>query len=345
MTEAEAERVFVPFCQGSDTVWREKGGSGLGLSISKQLVELHGGRIWLESTPGEGTAFFVQLPVTPPQPHTARPGHQIIEEFIWQDRPSVPDIAAPTGPRRVVLCDETGGLSQPFAHIAGEEITLEHTQDLDEAILGVRDLPAHAFIVNSTSPERLRALVGRAARETRHAPVFGCSVPAPLAQARDAGAEGYLIKPVTRAQLEQAMGSLDRPVRDVLLVDDDPDVLQLLRRMLTAIDPQVRSATASTGAQALEQLRLVRPDLVLLDVVLPDFDGWEVLRRKRADPEMGTTPVFMVSAQDPTNQPPATESLLVSVDGGLSISRVLGCSLGVTRYLLQPEPAPFRAPG
>ena len=66
---AELERIFEPFCQGHEQVWRDKGGSGLGLTISKQFVELHGGRIWLESEVGVGTTFFVSLPLV-----EARPG-------------------------------------------------------------------------------------------------------------------------------------------------------------------------------------------------------------------------------------------------------------------------------
>ena len=340
MSEEEAEGVFEPFCQGGGSIWRDKGGSGLGLSISKELIELHGGRIWFESALGEGTTFSFSLPIARPMPHPARPGHQIIEGWVWVDRPSGPDIVEPAGRPRVVVCDETDALRRPFSNVARDGIDFEHTPDLDEAILAVARLPAHAFIVNATSPERLPALVGRAAREIHQAPVFGCSIPAPLAQALEAGASDFLVKPVTRGRLEEALLALGRPLQSILVVDDDPDVQQLLKRMLTAIDPALQASTASTGTQALQQLSTLQPDLVLLDIVLPDFNGWEVLRRMRADPALGTTPVFMLSAQDPTNQPLRTESLLVSMDGGLSISRVLGCSLGISRYLLQPEPEP-----
>jgi CheY-like chemotaxis protein len=345
MSAEEAEGVFEPFCQGGGSIWRDKGGSGLGLSISKELIELHGGRIWFDTALGEGTTFSFALPIAPPPPHPARPGHQIIGEWEWVDRPSGPDIAESVIKRRVVLCDETGALGQSFARVATEEITLAETRELQEAIAEVNHLPAHAFIVNSTTLDRARALVRRASRQTQRAPVFGCSIPAPLRQAREAGATDYLVKPVTRGQLQRAIRTLGRPVRSILVVDDDPDVLQLLTRMLTAIDPALHAETAASGAQAMRALRASPPDLILLDVVLPDFDGWEVLRRMNEDEALHSIPVFMLSAQDPTNRPLSTESLLVAVGGGLPISRVVGCSLRVSQYLLQPEPAPGPALG
>jgi CheY-like chemotaxis protein len=256
------------------------------------------------------------------------------------DRPSGPDIAEPDIKRRVVLCDETGALHQSFSRVAPEEITIAATQELQQAIADVNRVPAHAFIVNSTTLGRAGELVRRASRQTQRAPIFGCAIPAPLQQARDAGATDYLVKPVTRSQLQTALRTLGRPIRSVLVVDDDADVLQLLTRMLSAIDPALEVQTAASGAQAVQAIRDSAPDLILLDVVLPDFDGWEVLRRKNEDEATRAIPVFMLSAQDPTTRPLSTESLLVAVDGGLPVSRVLGCSLQVSQYLLQPEPAP-----
>ena len=345
MSPEEAEGVFEPFCQGGGSIWREKGGSGLGLSISKQLIELHGGRISFESVVGEGTTFSFVLPVAPPLPHPARPGHQIMQDWVWVDRPSGPDIAESAKTHRVVLCDETGALHKTVSRIAPDEIALVHTQDLDEAIREVTRLPAHAFIVNSMSPERLRVLVGRASREIQQAPVIGCAVPAPLRRALEAGAIDYLIKPVTRGQLQESLRAVGGPVHKVLLVDDDPDVLQLLNRMLAVVDPTIETFTASTGAQALDQLGATQPDLMLLDIVLPDFDGWHVLRMKSEDSRLCETPVILLSAQDPTNRPLSTDYLLVTIDGGLSVSRMLDCSLRVSELLLQPEPAPDPMPG
>ena len=75
--QEDVERIFEPFCQGTSEIWRDKGGSGLGLSISKRFVELHGGRMWVESKVGVGTTFTFDLPISAPIAHISRPGHQI----------------------------------------------------------------------------------------------------------------------------------------------------------------------------------------------------------------------------------------------------------------------------
>ena len=92
---------------------------------------------------------------------------------------------------------------------------------------------------------------------------------------------GYLTKPVTQTDLEEAVQNVGKPLRRVLVVDDNPDVLRLFTRMLHVCDDTLSVTTASNGEQALEELHSKPFDLVLLDVVMPGMDGWEVLERLR----------------------------------------------------------------
>jgi CheY-like chemotaxis protein len=152
-----------------------------------------------------------------------------------------------------------------------------------------------------------------------------------------AGALGYLIKPVTRADLEGALRSVGGPVSRILVVDDDPDVLQLFSQMLYVCDSGLEIVTASSGREALEELRRMLPDLMLLDVIMPDLDGWQVLESIVQDEGIGHVPAFLVSAQDPGDEPPASEFLLTAMDGGFSPSKLLRCSLGISELLLKSE--------
>jgi CheY-like chemotaxis protein len=180
-------------------------------------------------------------------------------------------------------------------------------------------------------------LVEQARQAIPDTPVIGCSVSPPLERALQAGAMDYLIKPVTRADLDKALKALGRPVKRLLVVDDAPDILQLLTRTVHACNPKLEVITASSGAQALHELRSRSPDLMLLDIVMPDMDGWQVLEHTSRDEMIRSIPVILVSAQDPTERPPMSNVLLATMDRGLPISKLLDCTLKISALLLKPD--------
>jgi len=343
ISHRDAERIFEPFYQSTTKLWRDrdKGGSGLGLSISQQFVKLHGGRMWLESEPGVGSTFYFQLPISSLKEHVARPGYRIREDWVWQARAFRAGRVASTGQLvkpRVIICDGTGSLYPEFVRCSNEnEIELVDTRDLAQAAREFQRCPAHAIVLNTPVSDDLWSLVETACREAPDTAIIACSVPRPAKRAVDAGALGHLIKPVTRADLEKAIQALGKPVRRVLVVDDDPDVLQLFTRMLHACDDALEIVTAASGEQALEELRRMSPDLMLLDIVMPDVDGWRVLELMSQDEEIGNVPTFFVSAQDPADQSPVSKFLLATMDDGLSLSNLLRCSLEISTLLLKPE--------
>jgi CheY-like chemotaxis protein len=115
--------------------------------------------------------------------------------------------------------------------------------------------------------------------------------------------------------------------------------------MLHVCDPSLEIVTAAGGQEALGQLRGAPPDLMLLDIVMPDMDGWQVLEAMTHDEEVAKVPTFFVSAQDPSDQPPTSGFLLATMDKGLSLSQLLRCSLEISKLLLQPEGALDPVPG
>jgi CheY-like chemotaxis protein len=122
-----------------------------------------------------------------------------------------------------------------------------------------------------------------------------------------------------------------------LIADDDPDVLQLWTRLLRSYDGALEIATASDGTQTLAALRAARPDLVLLDILMPGLDGWQVLALKRRDEAICDVPVILVSAQDPTEKPPASQALLITMGEGIPLRKLLRCALELSALLLKPE--------
>jgi CheY-like chemotaxis protein len=342
----DAERIFEPFCQGVSELWRDKAGSGLGLSISKQFIELHGGRIWLESEVGIGTTFKFQLPISPPLDHVARPSRWVTEDWTRIERAFRSDrtgLSDQSFKPRLVLCDDAGVLYHAFLRCS-DEVDLVNASDLAQAARELALCPAHALVLNAASFERLWPLMERARLEVLDTPIIGCSIPPQAERALQAGATDYLVKPVTRVELREAIRALGKPVRRVLVVDDDPDVVRLFTRMLRALDGTIEVATASSGRQALDELRRLSPDLVLLDLAMPDGDGWEVLASKDREAEIKDVPVVIVSARDPTDHPLSTDLLLATMGKGLSINDLLRCSLEISALLLRPDAAPDPVP-
>lgn len=342
----DAQRVFEPFWQGSGRLGHSKGGSGLGLSISRRFVELHGGRMWLESMLGFGAAFFFTVPTFPPVEHTIRPGHLIREDWVWREpavkagRLSHPDeLAKP----RLVIYDETGALYPRFMRYS-DEVEFIETRDLAQTIGELQAYPPRAVVVNTMTSANPWQMVEAVKQHAPGTPIVGCSVPRQTNRAMEAGALGYLIKPVTRDDLRRAMEAVGKPVKRVLVVDDDLEVLDLFSRTLQVLDSTLEVVTTCSGAKALDEIRHRPPDLVLLDIVMPDMTGWQMLREMAQDEPIGRAPVFFVSAQDPSDQPLVADFVLATIDGGLPLSKLFRGALELSSLLLEPEDVPDLAP-
>jgi signal transduction histidine kinase/CheY-like chemotaxis protein len=343
----DARRVFEPFVQAAGAGWQGKGGSGLGLSISKQFVRLHGGRMWLESELGAGTTFHFTLPVSTPVQTARRPAHRIREDWVWRE-PAFKAARAGTDEQmlrpRVIVCDENGTLTSEYRG-RGEAVEFVPTSCVPDALRELERCPAHAVLINASDPESTWANVGVVSRRAPGTPVIGCSVPRLAERAITAGAHGHLVKPVTRDDLAAALEEVGHAVKRVLIIDDDPDVLGLFERMLLVCDPAVEVLVADSGREGLELVRRAQPDLVLLDIVMPEVDGWDVLESIVRESGGQGLPVYFVSAQDPADEPLSSQFMLVSMGGGINLTKLLQCSLQTSARLLASDSGPDQGPG
>jgi CheY-like chemotaxis protein len=144
----------------------------------------------------------------------------------------------------------------------------------------------------------------------------------------------YLVKPITRDTLLSALEGLGEDVETILLVDDEPEVLQLFARMLSSAENGYRVLRAKSGQRALSLLRERRPDVMLLDLIMPGIDGFEVLWEKSQDPNVREIPVITISSRDPSGEPIVSDTLTVTRGGGLSVPNLLSCIRAVSDVLV-----------
>ncbi|MBX3012814.1 MAG: hybrid sensor histidine kinase/response regulator [Caldilineaceae bacterium] len=327
------QRLFQPFQQLDDALSRRMGGNGLGLSISKRFVDLHEGQMWVTSDVGVGTTFAFRLPVNPlasPAPGGVAGWLNPEWDFRQRTRPST----APTAtvqPRFVVL--ETADRLQRLLRRYLDQVEITAVRTLPEAIQAVTQTPAQALLINDLAWEENFQQLRDLAELPYGVPLLHCALPGDHAVADQWGLADYLVKPVARATLLAALERLPLPNRTILLVDDEPDALQLYRRMLASAEQPYRVLRASNGQEALELLTSQRPAALLLDLVMPKMDGFRLLAAKNQDPALRAIPTIVMTARDPAGQPIVSSTLTVTQQGGLSVAQLLACITTITELL------------
>ena len=206
----DLEIIFEPFHQRTDSMWREQAGNGLGLAISRQFIELHGGRIWAETKLGSGSMFAFRLPISPSPTPVAATTRWINEDWLWMERTSRPAIPQLPYRQRIVLCDETGDLNN-LSDQSDEEVELVKVKELGKAIDAIEEYPAHALILNTISMDRTWTVLEDARRNLPDTPIFSYTLPHAIDRSLQSGVLKYLIKPITRADLRAVLALTETP--------------------------------------------------------------------------------------------------------------------------------------
>lgn len=326
--EAQA-KLFEPFSQLDNPLRRRHGGSGLGLSISRRFVEMHRGRMWVESQVGVGTTITFSLPVDTTSPlrpdaEDARRWFNPYSEYEYRLRTRPSKAPPPTAMPRFVLLEREPAMERLLRRYS-EDVEITVVREPSEALEELNRSPAKALIVNGLPSPDLVHTLGGLADLPFGIPTIACWVPGEGEAVRKLGVMRYLVKPVSRETLLEAIEALGKPVHTVLLVDDEPDVLHLFGRMLSSSERRYHVLRARTGRQALNLLRERHPDCMLLDLIMPGMDGTQVLEEKSRDPAIRDIPVIVVTSRDPAGEPIVSNLLAVTRGGGLSARDLLNC--------------------
>ncbi len=259
------ESIFGRFQQVDSSDSRNVGGTGLGLAICREIAGQHGGRVWAESEEGRGSCFWVALPDSPadapPAPAQPAPGFVLICDDDAEDRARARSVVEALGLR--VMEAENGATAVRMARAARPAAVL-----LDLVMPGMDGL------------ETLAALGREDA--TKDVPIIMVSELARGAEPMPAPMREWITKPFEADRLVGAIAgaALSAGASQILVVEDDEDLAEVVTAGMRADGRIVRHAR--TGAQAVEMATQIRPDLVVLDVGLPDRDGFSVVEELRA---------------------------------------------------------------
>ncbi|MCP4537339.1 MAG: GAF domain-containing protein [Chloroflexi bacterium] len=284
--------IFEEFRQADGSSARESSGTGLGLTISKRLIEMHGGRIWAESEYEQGTTFNFLLPLAGPPLATP------IDETTLSDKtePFSRDKTALVIENDRQFSNLLALYLQQEGYTSTQHYTgtgaLEQAQKLRPTLITL-----DMILSNQNSREVLYAL--KSGEKTKDIPVLITSAPENAELETDLGAIDYLTKPVHKGDLFASISRLTQKVR-VLLVDDDPEIIAMLQAMLPV--ERCTSLLAYGGDQALAMAQRERPDAIFLDLMMPGLSGFAVLEKLRADPETADIPVIVLTAKDVSTQ-------------------------------------------
>lgn len=328
ISEEDRRRLFQPFQQLDPTLRRKHGGTGLGLSISKSFVELHDGSMWVESEKGAGTTFFFRLPVEPAALTETSFTRWMNPYIQYAERPNRTPNLPEVDRRPRVMVVEKGSILQRMLkrYLVNVEVTA--SPSLEAARADLEQLPANLVLLNEGSAcEPGTILRSDLALSTSalpvNTPVIACSIADPVQFAPSPDIPEILVKPISYDTLIGTLEKLPGAVRSVLIVDDERDAQKLFRRMLTAAGKGYQVLRAENGLQALQILRRHQVDVILLDLVMPEMDGFQFLQHKNLDPALCPIPVILISAQDQRGHPIVSNFIAATRSGGISVQQLL----------------------
>jgi signal transduction histidine kinase/CheY-like chemotaxis protein len=297
MTPGQLALLFEPFTQADASTTRHYGGTGLGLAITRRFCALMGGTVSVESVHGKGSTFTMVIPrdVVP---------HSLDVERTDGEGSVVSSNTEQSLARRgtvLTIDDDPAVLELLERSLTKEGYRVVSAKSGAEGLRLAAEIRPSAITLDVVMPEMdgwqvLRSLKAHPALSTT--PVVIVTITDDMARGFALGAADFLVKPIDRTRL---LGVVERikpraePAR-VLVVEDDDASSEMLTRLLKSVHCQV--LVAKNGVEALERLEASLPHLMLLDLMMPEMDGFEVVAKVRNDARWRSIPIVIITAKD-----------------------------------------------
>jgi PAS domain S-box-containing protein len=290
MTEEQMSKLFQAFSQADASTTRKYGGTGLGLAISRKFCQMMGGDITVESEAGKGSTFFVHLPsqVVDPKKVTLAVEEElgaVIAEgsavLVIDDDPSVRDVVKRS------LNKEGVSVMTAASGEEGLELARKHRPDVITLDVQMPGMDGWEVLKTLKSDPELRQIA-----------VIMMTNIDEKTTGYSLGAAEYMKKPVDRDYLVAVLKKFrdNASTRPVLVVEDDPSGREIVRRALSLEGLKV--IEASNGVEALARIAETLPSLILLDLMMPELDGFGFLSELRGREEWSKIPVVVLTAKD-----------------------------------------------
>ena len=284
ISKEDQERIFERFYRADNPIVQAEAGTGLGLTITTSLIQMHGGEIFVESEPGQGSIFTFTLPLAEgepkedlgvePRPFVRGAGSRVL---VVEDDREIAELI------RMLLVEKGHEVSVAYTGAEALRVAREHRPDLIALDLMLPDI---------NGMEVLQLL--KRQPETAEIPVIIVSVLLEQERARQLGAVSYVTKPLDEGKLIEAVDKVLARKGLILAVDDDRDILALLRHSLTQHGYSVRALRH--GEHVLDLARRLHPSLILLDLRMPGMSGYEVMKALKEDTATASIPVIVMTA-------------------------------------------------
>ncbi|WP_263975558.1 response regulator [Leptolyngbya sp. 7M] len=313
--------IFEAFQQADGTTSRKYGGTGLGLSISRELAQLLGGHIELTSQLGQGSTFTLYLPLqsnhSTVRLQDAGPKNQE-QATASAQRPAVlppAPLALPDDRDQIQANDKVLLIIEDDLNFARILVDMARNQGFKvlvstqggAGLVLAQEFQPTAIMLDIRLPDTDGwTILDRLKHDssTRHVPVHILSVDEEQQRGLQLGAIAYLQKPVSAEAITQALnkikGFVERPVKQLLVIEDDPVQAQSIIELIGNGD--VKSTSAHNGAEALELLKSQSFDCAVLDLGLPDMNGFELLNRIKQDPQLTNLPIIVYTGKELSRQ-------------------------------------------
>ncbi|MYE87548.1 response regulator, partial [Candidatus Poribacteria bacterium] len=291
-------KLFQPFTQIDASSTRAHSGTGLGLALTNRLIQLHGGKIWVDSDIDEGSTFSFTFPL-----------HQQEQKVEVTTPDTSNSETVVSGNNRTILVAED---NEQAAQLLGIYLTeagyqVEYAADGEEAIAKAAEIQPFAITLDILLPKKDGWQVLKEMKtkpNLQSIPVIIVSVTEERQLAFGLGAVDHLVKPIDKETLLASLQSVKLPSRDgsprILVVDDDPQTVRLLSTVLTNNGYEVLKVYG--GNEAIETTISQSPDLIILDMMMPQVDGFQVVRHLTGDPRTCDIPIIICTALDLTDE-------------------------------------------